>query len=60
LGQDEGHTLTVDQLIRDNAQSGWRGNRMKERMLRKKLSEVLEGEEAIDLIIGIIRSHDEY
>jgi type I restriction enzyme R subunit len=60
LGQDEAHALTVDQVIRDNAQSGWRGNRMKERMLRKKLADVFDGEEAIDMIIDIIRSHDEY
>ena len=60
LGQDEGVAIKVDQVIRENAQSGWRGNRMKERMLRKKLGEVIEGEEVIDLIIEIIRSHDEY
>ena len=60
LDQDEAQTLFVDQVIRDTAQTGWRGNRMKERMLRRKLEEILEGEEAIDLVIEIIRSHDAY
>jgi type I restriction enzyme R subunit len=60
LARDEAIAIKVDQVIRENAQSGWRGHRMKERMLRKKLGEALEGEEVIDLIIEIIRSHDEY
>jgi type I restriction enzyme R subunit len=33
---------------------------MKERMLRRKLLEILETEDAVDRIVEIIRSHDEY
>jgi type I restriction enzyme R subunit len=60
LGQDETATVAVDEAIRSTAQTGWRGNRMKERMLRRKLQEILDTEEAVDSIIEIIRSHDEY
>jgi len=60
MGQDDALTFRVDQLIRETAQTGWRENRMKERMLRRKLGEALRDEEAIDLVIEIIRSHDEY
>jgi len=60
LGQDEAQTQSVDRVVRETAQTGWRGNKMKERMLRRKLSEVLEDEEAVEQIIEIIRSHHEY
>jgi type I restriction enzyme R subunit len=60
LGQDEAKTITVDEAIRSTAQTGWRGNKMKERMLRRKLLEILETEDAVDRIVEIIRSHDEY
>jgi type I restriction enzyme R subunit len=60
LGQDEAKTITVDEAIRSIAQTGWRGNKMKERMLRRKLLEILETEDAVDRIVEIIRSHDEY
>lgn len=33
---------------------------MKERMLRRRLAEVLPVEEEVDRILDIIRSHDEY
>lgn len=60
LGQDEATTLAVDEAIRSTAQSEWRGNRMKERMLRRRLLEILDTEDAVDGIIELIRSHDEY
>nr|WP_312053710.1 hypothetical protein [Brevundimonas diminuta] len=60
LGQDEARTMAVDDAIRSTAQTGWRGNRMKERMLRRKLLEILDTEDAVDSIMEIIRSHDEY
>ena len=60
LDQDEATTMAVDAAIRSTAQTGWRGNKMKERMLRRKLLEILDAEDAVDSIIEIIRSHDEY
>jgi type I restriction enzyme R subunit len=60
LGQDETTALAVDEVIRSTAQTGWRGNRMKERMLRRKLREILDTDDAVDSILEIIRSHDEY
>jgi type I restriction enzyme R subunit len=60
LGQDETTALAVDKVIRSTAQTGWRGNKMKERMLRRKLQEILDTDDAVDRVIEIIRSHDEY
>mgnify|MGYP000288236988 CR=1 FL=1 len=60
LGQDEAAAMAVDDAIRSTAQTGWRGNKMKERMLQRKLFEVLGAEEVVSSIIEIIRSHDEY
>jgi len=60
LGQDEATTMAVDEAIRSTAQTGWRGNRMKERMLMRKLLEILDTDDAVDKIIEFIRSHDEY
>ena len=60
LGRDEARAQSVDQAIRKTAQTGWRGNKMKERMIRRKLSEILEYEDAIEQLTAIIRAHDEY
>jgi type I restriction enzyme R subunit len=60
LGRDESTTLAVDEAIRSTAQTGWRGNKMKERMLRRRLIEILDSDETVDNIIEIIRSQDEY
>jgi len=60
LGRDEARAQSVDQAIRKTAQTGWRGNKMKERMIRRKLSEILEDEDAIEQLTAIIRAHDEY
>lgn len=60
LGQDEAATMAVDEAIRSTAQTGWRGNKMKKRMLRRKLLESIDSEDTVDSIIEIIRSHDEY
>jgi type I restriction enzyme R subunit len=60
LSQDEAAAVAVEEAIRSTAQTGWRGNKMKERMLRRKLQEILDTDDAVDSIIEIIRSHDEY
>lgn len=60
LGRDEARAQSTDQAIRKIAQIGWRGNKMKERMIRRKLSEILEDEDAIEQLTAIIRAHDEY
>ncbi|MCZ8088701.1 MAG: HsdR family type I site-specific deoxyribonuclease [Rhodobacteraceae bacterium] len=60
LDQDEAKTIAVDEAIRSAAQSGWRGNTMKERMIRRRLGDIMETEEAVGGIIEIIRAHDEY
>lgn len=60
LGQNETLTLAVDASIRNTAQAGWRGNKMKERMLQRGLLQILDTDEAVDTVIDIIRSHDEY
>jgi hypothetical protein len=53
-------TLAVDGAIRNTAQAGWRGYRMKTRMVKRCLVEVLGSEADADRMLEIIRSHDEY
>ena len=60
LNQNENLALEIDQLIRDTAQAGWRGNTMKERMLKRRLSEALSEESTLERIFDIVRSNDEY
>jgi type I restriction enzyme R subunit len=60
LGRDEALASGVDNAIRGAAQIGWRGNRMKEKMIRRRLQDVLQSDDAVDSIMEIIRSHDEY
>ncbi len=60
LGQDEPRAMAVDKAIRETAQTGWRSNKMKEKMIRRRLRDILGSEDAVDSIIEIIRSHDEF
>jgi type I restriction enzyme R subunit len=60
LDKDEKLTLAVDKAIRDTAQAGWRGNRMKTCMVMRCLVEVLGSDDEADRILEIVRAHDEY
>lgn len=60
LNGDENLALAVDDAIRQTAQQGWRGNKMKERMLRRKLSELIANDEDLDRIFEIVRAQNEY
>lgn len=60
LGQDEALTNAVAEAIRGAAQVGWRGNRMKEKMIRRRLQAMLKSDDVVEAIVEIIRSHDEF
>lgn len=60
LDQNEVTALAVDDAIRSTAQTGWRGNKMKERMLSRKLGEILGNDDDVDRIMEVVRAHDEY
>ncbi len=60
LDGNEDLALQVDAAVRETAQDGWRGNRMKERMLERRLADLLKDPDVRERIIDIIRSHDEY
>ena len=60
LGQDEALALEVDRIVRETAQAGWRGNKMKERMLKRRLAETLTDQDTLDRIFNIVGSNDEY
>lgn len=60
LDKDEALALKVDQAVRDSAELNFRGNKMKERKLRRAVQEVLSTTYSPDSIIDIVRAHDEY
>lgn len=60
LASDKSLALAVDEAIRQTAQQGWRGNKMKERMLRRKLSELIEDEGDLDRVFDVIKAQHEY
>ena len=60
LNSDENLALSVDDAIRQTAQQGWRGSKMKERMLRRKLSELITDDDDLDRIFEIVRAQNEY
>lgn len=60
LDRNEDLALDVDQALRETAQSGWRGNRMKERMIKRRLADILGSDDEAERILDIARTHDEY
>ena len=60
LNGDENLALSVDKAIRQTAQQGWRGSKMKERMLRRKLTELIESDDDLDRVFEIIKAQNEY
>lgn len=59
LEGDEKLALDVDAVIKDSAQDGWRGNRMKKRQLLKRLEKLLSEEDA-ERIMEIAVEQGEY
>ena len=60
LDHDEEKALELSRVIEENAQTGWRGNRMKERKVCRHLTDTLDSEDEAKRILDIIREHHEY
>jgi len=60
LDQDEQLALTIDTVIRQTKQDGWRGNKVKERMIKNAIKKYLLLPEQIDEIMEIIKNQNEY
>ncbi|MBE9220109.1 type I restriction endonuclease subunit R [Dolichospermum flos-aquae] len=60
LDQDEQLALTIDTVIRQTKQDGWRGNKVKERMIKNAIKKYLPLPEQIDEMMEIIKNQNEY
>lgn len=60
LDQDEQLALTIDRVIRQTKQDGWRGNKVKERMIKNAIKKYLPLPEQIDEMMEIIKNQNEY
>ena len=60
LNQDEQLALTIDTVIRQTKQDGWRGNKVKERMIKNAIKKYLPLPEQIDEMMEIIKNQNEY
>lgn len=60
LDQDEQLALTIDRVIRQTKQDGWRGNKVKERMIKNAIKKYLPLPEQIDKMMEIIKNQNEY
>lgn len=60
LDGNEDLALQVDAAICETAQDGWRGNKVKERLLERRLADIIEAPDARQRILDINRSDDEY
>lgn len=60
LDQDEQLALTIDRVIRQTKQDGWRGNKVKERMIKNAIKKYLPLPEQIDEMMEIIKNQSEY
>jgi type I restriction enzyme R subunit len=61
LSQDEGLAVEIDKAVRLSAQDGWRGNRMKTRMVNRAVKAVI-GERDVDVrqLIELVKVNGEY
>ncbi|WP_371154106.1 hypothetical protein [Jannaschia sp. 2305UL9-9] len=60
LDGDEPLTLEVDQAVRHTAPFEWRGNKMRERKVRRCLEQVLEDPDAVERIFEVLKNQGEY
>ncbi|MEP0451790.1 MAG: type I restriction endonuclease subunit R, partial [Roseibium sp.] len=60
LDGNETLTLEVDQAVRDTAPFGWRGNKMRERKVRRCLEHVLDDPDAVEGIYEVLKNQSEY
>ncbi|MEM7713923.1 MAG: HsdR family type I site-specific deoxyribonuclease [Cyanobacteria bacterium P01_A01_bin.68] len=60
LNQNEKLALTIDAAIRQTKKDSWRGNKIKEREVKKAIKKHLESSEDLECIFEIVKSQSEY
>ena len=65
LNQNETLALAIDAAIRDSKRDGWRGNKFKEREVKKAIKEVMQkylnfSEELLEEIFAMVKNQSEY
>jgi len=60
LGTDEGLATAVDKAVRETAPFGWRDNRIKERLVKRCIADVLPAEVDTDAIFEVVKAQDDY
>ncbi|MGB3653379.1 MAG: type I restriction endonuclease subunit R [Rivularia sp. (in: cyanobacteria)] len=60
LNQNEKIALAIDAAIRQTKKDGWRGNKIKEREVKKAIKKHLESSEDLEGIFEIVKSQSEY
>jgi len=65
LSTNEELAVALDKTIRENRYDGWRGNRLKERILRNRIKKTMAGfgikdDNEIEKVLNLVRNQDEY
>lgn len=60
LDKNEELALTIDAVIRQTKQDGWRGNRIKEKEVKNAIKKYLPLPEEVDNIMEIVKNQSEY
>lgn len=60
LGADEGLAIAVDKAVKKTAPFGWRDNRMKERLVKRCIADVLPAEVDTGAIFEVVKAQDDY
>lgn len=60
LDRDEDLALAIDQAIKNNKKDGWRGNKIKERQIRRAIKEHLDDKETLNRIFELVKNQNDY
>jgi type I restriction enzyme R subunit len=60
LNKDESLALEIDEAVKRVKQDGFRGNEIKERLIKKEIYEILKDEKEVERIFSIIKEQKDY
>jgi type I restriction enzyme R subunit len=65
LGKNEQLAVAVDRTVKENKFDAWRGNRLKERVIKNRIKQTLNSfgimdEDEIEKVMDLVRNQDEY
>jgi type I restriction enzyme R subunit len=60
LGKNEGLALEIDEAVKRTRMDGFRGDEVKERLMKKELFQILQNKEEVEFIFEIIKAQAEY